>query len=267
VTLSGCSARRQAQTYYASLEKQDFPAMQAVEIDSEAGQLHNIREAFWGRLFTAMSGLRTSIKPKLMEAGERPINAYRTDQLRSPPLSDWLHARACLNFATEIDSSDKLARAELDVVDGHLALAHRQFTDARQKFVAASSLAPDSPDPWIGLAPLDAYHDHNLQALIEDQKQEQQRHYTPVQREAAQRGDLLMFLGGKAFSGSKLWRRKNSAEEEMRFLHEADNDFAQAEQAYEGSRNWFHTEAAIEEIQAYRAKIQERLSELDGESK
>jgi hypothetical protein len=236
--------------------------MQVADIDSQFGELQNLRESAFGRFFAFTSDLRTSIKPRLMETAERPINAYRTDQIHQPPLGDWMRARSCLNFATEIDGSDKLARAELDLVDGHLARLRKAYTDARQKFVAASSLAPDSPDPWIGLAYLDAYVDNNLQALAVDQSNAQKNHYTPVQREAAQRGDVSLFLGRKAIVASLKWRRKGSTPEETHFLHDADDDFARAEKDYQGSRDWFGTEAAIEEIHNRRVTIQQRLVEL-----
>ena len=118
------------------------------------------------------------------------------------------------------------------------------------------------PDPWIGLAWLDAYNDNNLQALISDQINEQKNHYTWAQREAAERGDVSMILGRKAMAASVSWRRKNSEEEETHFLREADDDFDRAEKDYQGCRNWFHTEAAIEEIHDKRAMIQQRLSDL-----
>jgi hypothetical protein len=266
VTLSGCSARREAQNFYASVERQDFPSISIASIDSETARLHNLRDSFFGRFFAAISGLRSSIKPKLMEVAERPINAYRIEQSRVPPTNDWLRARACLNFATEIDPSDKRARAESDLVDGHLARLRKQWGDARQKFVEASSLAPDSPDPWIALAYLDAYQAHNLQALLDDQNKEQQRHYTLAEREAAQRGDLFRYLAGRAEATADVWRRKKSVEEESRFLHEADNNFEQAEKAYQGCRGWFRTEDAIEQIHKLRDSIQQRLAELGGGS-
>lgn len=269
--LSGCSAHNRAQSLYTSLEKQDFPAMSASDIDNEAARLHGLREGAWGRFFAFTSGIRGAIKPRLMEAAERPINTYRTDPNRTPAPAEWQHARACLNFATEIDGSDKLARSELALVDGHLDRLRKKYPDAREKFNEAASIAHDSPDPWIALAYLDAYQDHNLQALLDDQNKEQQRHFTLGPREAAQRGDVFMFLGHKALNAANLWRRKNSAEEETRFLKEADNDFEQADKSYDGSRNWFRTEAVIEQIHKLRATIAQRLTELaatpDGSSK
>jgi tetratricopeptide (TPR) repeat protein len=265
-TLAGCSAHRQAQTFYASLETQDFPSISVATIDAETARLHALRESTFGSFFAAISGLRSTIKPRLMEVAERPINGYRTEQDRAPATGDWLRAHSCLNFATEIDSSDKLARAELDLVDGHLATLRKQWVDARQKFVQASSLAPDSPDPWIALAALDAYQSHNLTALLDDQNKEQQRHYTLAEREAAQRGDVSTYLARKALGTAAVWRRKNSVEEETRFLREADSDFDQAQKAYEGCRGWFHTENAIEQIHKQRDAIQQRLAELTGGS-
>ncbi len=262
VTLSAASTHRQVQDLYSTLEKEDFPTLPVPEIDSQYGQLQNIRESMFGRFFAFTSNLRTSIKPRLEETAERPINAYRTDQNHQPLQSDWLRAHACLAFATEMDSADKRARAELDLVDGHLARLRKDYSVARQKFVEASGLLPDSPDPWIGLAWLDAYGDNNLQALISDQIKAQQKLYTPGKREYAQRGDVSMMLGRKAVAASLLWRRKNSAQEETHFLQEADSDFDRAEKDYQGCRDWAHTEAAIEEIHNRRAAIQLRLADL-----
>ena len=262
MTLSAASAHHRIQSLYLSLEKEDFPSLQLSDIDSQYKELQSVRESTFGRFFAFTSDLRTSIKPRLVETAERPINAYRTDQSHQPLQGDWLRAHSCLNFATEIDSSDKRARAELDLVDGHLARLRKDYSLARQKFAQASSLENDSPDPWIGLAWLDAYNDNNLQALISDQIKEQQNHYTPARREAAQRGDVSMILGRKAVTASLTWRRKNSIEEETHFLQEADSDFARAEKDYQDCRNWAHTEAAIEEIHKRRSTIQERLVEL-----
>ncbi len=262
VILSATGAHRDVQQLYSSLMNEDFPSMPLASIESQYKELQNLRQTRFGRFFAYTSDLRTAIKPRLVEAAERPINAYRTDQGHQPLQSDWLRARSCLLFATEIDSSDKRARAELYVVDGHLARLKKDYSVARQKFAQASSLAGDLPDPWIGLAWLDAYTDNNLQALIADQIKAQQNHYTPAKREAAQRGDVSMILGRKAVTASLNWRRKNSKEEETRFLREADDDFARAEKDYEGCRNWGRTESAIEEIHNRRSTIQQRLAEL-----
>jgi serine/threonine protein kinase len=262
LVFSAWSAHGETQRLYSSLTKEDFPTIPVANIDSQSEELQNIRETAFGRYFAFTSDLRSAIKPRLMETAERPINAYRTDQVHQPSTADWLRARSCINFATGIDGSDKLARAESFLIDGHLARLRKDYSDARQKFTEAASLAHDSPDPWIGLAWLDAYNDNNLQALVSDQIREQQNHYTPAQREAAEKGDVSMILGRKAMAASLTWRHKNSVEEETRFLNEADGDFDQAEKFYQGCRNWFHTEAAIEEIHNKRAAIQQRLADL-----
>jgi serine/threonine protein kinase len=262
LVFSAWSAHGETQRIYSSLTKEDFPTIPVANIDSQAEELQSLRETVFGRYFAFTSDLRSAIKPRLMETAERPINAYRTDQVHQPSTADWLRARSCINLATEIDGSDKLARAESFLIEGHLARLKKNFSDARQKFTEAASLAHDSPDPWIGLAWLDAYNDNNLQALISDQINEQKNHYTPAQREAAEKGDVSMILARKAMTASLIWRHKNSVEEETHFLNEADGDFDQAEKYYQDCRNWFHTEAAIEEIHNKRAAIQERLSEL-----
>jgi predicted Ser/Thr protein kinase len=262
LVLSAWSAHGEIQRLYSSLTKEDFPTTPVANIDSQADELQSIRETAFGRYFAFTSDLRSAIKPRLMETAERPINAYRTDQTHQPTTADWLRARSCINFATEIDGSDKLARAESYLIDGHLARLRKDFSDARQKFTEAASLAQNSPDPWIGLAWLDAYSDNNLQALISDQINEEKNRYTPAQREAAEKGDVSMILARKAVAASLIWRHKNSDEEETHFLNEADSDFEQAEKFYQGCRNWFHTEAAIEEIHNKRGAIQQRLSDL-----
>jgi hypothetical protein len=262
LVLSARSAHGETQRLYSSLTKEDFPSIPVANIDSQAEELQSLRETAFGRYFAFTSDLRSAIKPRLMETAERPINAYRTDQVHQPSTADWLRARSCINFATEIDGSDKLARAESYLIDGHLARLRKDFPDARQKFTEAASLVHDSPDPWIGLAWLDAYNDNNLQALISDQINEQKNHYTPAQREAAEKGDVSMILGRKAVAASLIWRHKNSLEEETHFLSEADGEFDQAEKYYQDCRNWFHTEAAIEEIHDRRATIQQRLADL-----
>lgn len=262
LVFSAWSAHGETQRLYSSLTKEDFPSAPVSTIDSQSEELANIRATAFGRYFAFTSDLRSAIKPRLMETAERPISAYRTDQVHQPSAADWLRARACINFATEIDGSDKLARAESFLIDGHLARLRKDYSDARQKFTEAASFARDSPDPWIGLAWLDAYNDNNLQALISDQIKEQQNHYTPAQREAAEKGDVAMILGRKAVTASATWRHKNSVEEETHFLNEAAGDFDQAEKYYQDCRNWFHTEAAIEEIHTKRAAIQQRLADL-----
>lgn len=262
LVLSAWSAHSHVRDLYSSLMKEDFQTVPVANVDAQFSELQSVREFALGRFFVFSSDLRSSIKPRLIETAERPINAYRTDQIHQPPLNDWLRARSCLNLAAEIDASDKLARAELDLVDGHIARLHKDYSEARQKFVSASSLAQNSPDPWLGLAWLDAYIDNNLPALANDQLKEQQNHYTLVQREAAQRGDVSMILGRKAMNASINWRRKGNAQEETHFLQDADTDFVRAEKDYQDCRDWFHTEDAIEEIHYRRGTIQQRLGEL-----
>jgi serine/threonine protein kinase len=262
------SARGKVHAFCAWLEKQDFSILSISDINARTLELRGLRsDNTFGSLFVFFSELRSAVKPRLMEVAERPINSYRTDQHHTVRPGDWQQARACLNFANEIDASDKLARAELDLVEGHLAIRNRKYQDARVKFNAASVLTPNSPDPWLGLAFVDAYGEHNLQALIHDQGQAEQNHYSPVQREAAQRGDVSKFLGHKALQMSVDWRRNKSKDEELRFLREADADYVQAEKEYQGCRGAFNTEQEIRDIHRQRDVIQKRLSELDEASK
>jgi len=262
------SARVKVHAFCTWLEKQDFSILSISDINARTLELRGLRsDNTFGSLFVLFSELRSAVKPRLMEVAERPINSYRTDQRHTVRPSDWQQARACLNFANEIDASDKLARAELDLVEGHLAIRNRKYQDAREKFRAASVLAPNSPDPWLGLALVDAYGDHDLNALIKDQSNAEQNHYSPVQREAAQRGDVSKFLGHKDFQMSSDWRRDKSKDEELHFLRLADADYVQAEKEYQGCRGAFNTEKEIRDIHRQRDVIQKRLSELDEASK
>lgn len=264
------SAHQKVHNFCANLEQQDFASMSVADINVQTEQLNHLRgDSTFGSTFAYFSQLRSTIKPRLMEVAERSINTYRTDENHAVRLGEWQRARACLNFAVAIDSSDKLARAELDVVDGHLALRMRKFSDARGEFNSASVLTPNSPDPWLGLSFLDAYADHDLQALTTDQAKAEQNHYNLVQREAAQRGDVSKYLAHRAYQMSAEWRRRHekSDDEEIRFLHEADADYIQAEKDYQGCRGFFNTEQAIRDIHRERDVIQMRLSQLSEAAK
>ena len=174
--------------------------------------------------------------------------------------------RSCFNLAAAINPSDPLVHAELDLTDGHLDRLKRHFEDARRKFTSASLFAPNSPDPWLGLAYIAAYYDNNFQALIDDQTMEQRSHYTLGSREAAQRGDVLKIMGDKALKASQRWQRKKDTAEEVRFLRESDDDYDKAEKSYEGCRNKYATETVIANIHDKRAKIQQRLADLAANS-
>ena len=259
-------AHGDAQKLYASLDGKDFAAMSVSGLEAATAEVRDLRKHSRGQFFAFTSGLARNIKPRVMEAGERPLVAYRNEQMPSPTAADWLNARSCFNLAAAIDPSDRLVHAELDLTDGHLERLKRHLEDARRKFASASSFAPNSPDPWIGLAYIAAYHDQNFQALIDDQTMEQRAHYTLGTREAAQRGDVLRNMALDAYKASLSWQRKQDAAEETRFLRESDDEFDKAEKSYQGCRNKYHTEAWIGKIHAIRAKIQQRLAELAGAS-
>ncbi len=97
MTLSAASAHHHVQGLYSSLANEDFPSMPLADIDSQYKELQSLRETTFGKFFAFTSDLRTSIKPRLVETAERPINAYRTDQSHQP-LQDRLApapTRAC----------------------------------------------------------------------------------------------------------------------------------------------------------------------------
>ena len=137
------------------------------------------------------------------------------DELTADWLSDtptirergWEQARALLQRAATIAPGDRGVRARLSYVDGQLAridaeallergqraAARTSFNESRQRFEAAADQRGHWPDPWLGLARVEAIGFGDVDRTDDALKKSERAGHEPGDREVALRADALRF--------------------------------------------------------------------------
>ncbi len=132
-------------------------------------------------------------------ASSRPIAAIRP----RPPSPAGKGRTNRLKEAVDVDYSDRSARAKMLYAQGHLDRidsqslraqgkrkeAQDKLQDAVYEFEEAAKLAPDWPDPYLGLARVYSYEQSNLPKLEETLNQLAQHNYPWGRREKAMLAD------------------------------------------------------------------------------
>ena len=108
------------------------------------------------------SNIERLLTSGLLTQGDEIVTRFRTTPLRA---ADWQAARGFFEQARQASKDDAVA-GRVALCDAHLKRfeAHTEkrldlIAVAEQKFEAAARLLPRSPDPWLGLATVQAYND------------------------------------------------------------------------------------------------------------
>lgn len=160
----------------------------------------------------ATAKLRTAVKA----AAERILSSYRQDQ-PTPRQGDWRRARSYLQMAIELGDDSALTRAKLLYADAHVDRidaaslhsqgetdsANRKRNDATFDFRRSAELAPEWPDPFLGLARIHAYDHFNLEALKRALEEAEARGYAWKDRERAQLADAHLTEGKRLYARAR----------------------------------------------------------------
>lgn len=217
--------------------------------------------------------VRTELREALLRSADRILESYHGD---APTTTErgWQKAHDHLKAALDLQFRDKptrakmmYARAHLDRIEaqtlrgrGQRDPAQQKLRDAVEEFRDAAKLAPDWPDPYLGLARVYSYEQFDLKQL-EEALSELERHGYPLgRREQAMRAD------GYRMRAKDLLAQANSAqgtEQEIELLEGARDNFTAAIEYYREAGNFANSKANMSDSADQLGDILLRLRELD----
>jgi tetratricopeptide (TPR) repeat protein len=176
-----------------------------VSLMDASDQLTKLRKSAWLPLL--LYGLQDTVKGKLLDEGSEPIMDYRQDQ-PTASIADWQRAGNDLRRLLELDPRNKIARGRELICEGQIerirsrSLVHgrtvsnpRLLSQAIGHFLQAAELMPDSPDPYLALAPIYLYYEQDYDRGMAMQEAAVKRGHSAGKRETAQMADTLRANG------------------------------------------------------------------------
>jgi serine/threonine protein kinase len=224
---------------------------QAKELRRELAEVHPdldaiaeryMQAASWSMFSTDLYGVGDELLRALTTAAGRILDSYHGDDPTTTPRG-WQAAYRYLRTAAQLAPRDHAIRARLFYVRAHLdridSINLRGQGD-RQKALAATREAianfqeaarwdPGWPDPYLGLARIDAYDQFDLDALQKAMAELGRRGYRLGRRETAMLADAFRMQGLALEARAQ---RVHGSQEEIDLLKQARDDFAQAVRFY-----------------------------------
>ncbi|MFL6192617.1 MAG: protein kinase domain-containing protein [Thermoanaerobaculia bacterium] len=221
---------------------------------------------------SGLGDVRTELREALLKSADRTLDSYHGD---SPTTTErgWQKAHDRLKAAVDLNYRDKPTRAKMVYARGHLdriasqgLRAKGQRDEARQKvrdavdeFRDAAKLAPEWPDPYLGLARVYAYEQFDLKQLEEALSELERRGYPMGRREKAMLGD------GYRMQAEQILARAQGArgtDQEAELLESARDHYTQAINLYREVGSFASARANLTNSAAQLRGILSRLEEL-----
>jgi serine/threonine protein kinase len=216
--------------------------------------------------------VRTELREALLRSADRILESYHGD---SPSTTErgWQKAHDHLKAALDLQFRDKptrakmmYARAHLDRIESQTLRSRGQRDPARQKvrdaveeFRDAAKLAPDWPDPYLGLARVYAYEQFDLKQL-EEALSELERHGYPMGRR-----ERAMLADGYRMRAQELLgqaTRARGTDQEVELLESSRDHFTQAIDLYREAGNFANARGNMADAAKQLQGILWRLEEL-----
>ncbi len=214
-----------------------------------------------------LSGVRQDVKQHLVEAADRVISRYRSDDSAHPVKEpDWQAARDQMQHALSLDPDDKV-RARLRLCEGHLAringMAHRDpamLNDAIGDFNEAARLMPASPDPWLGMARTYVYALKDIDKAYEALEEAQKRGFAWGSREKDQLADGYSTRADRTY-----WDSRNvyGMPQERDQILRAQDDYRRALDLYLSIVPWGNSRDQVKNVENSLRSVETRLKEID----
>lgn len=250
--------------------RHDLATESSPDLDGLWTRYHRI--APFGLPGSGLSSVRQDLKESLVKSADRILATYRGDS-PSTTKPGWQKAHDRLKEAVDVDYSDKSARAKMLYAQGHLDRiesqglraqgkrkeAQEKLQDAVYELEEAAKLAPEWPDPYLGLARVYSYEQADLPKLEEVLDQLSRRNYPWGRRERAMLADAHR-LQGQQFQAQAAAAR--GTEQERDLLANAKDHYAQAVDLYREITPYAEAKANRAAVEAQMELIDERLSEM-----
>jgi hypothetical protein len=172
-----------------------------LSIDDGWDKFVELQKSTWVPLL--LFGLQDTLKSKLMDRGSEPIADYRQDQ-PTATLTDWERAQDDLLRYLQIDPRSRIAKGRELICEGQIARFHaythgrlnqKLLSQAIGHFEQAAELMPDSPDPYLAMAPVYLYYEQDYDRGMAMQNAAVKRGHVAGKRETAQLADTLKANG------------------------------------------------------------------------
>lgn len=241
--------------------------MERVEIDAAWERYQKLVAGTY--LPMNLSGVRNAITARLVTTADRVLAEYRESDVASVYERDWERARTALLRALEINSGSKEIRAKLRVSEGHIRRINaggrnqgRTLREARERFEEAKTLAPRSPDPYLGLVHLYIYGVKDVEKAEQELKEAERHGYRPSKRVRAQLADGY---NERADGWVREANKVTGMPQEQEFWQRADADYAHAQSLYESIVPFGNALIMLRRVYVGREQVQARLAMLRGQ--
>lgn len=249
--------------------RQDYIHANAAAVASDWNLYRNLQRqfAFLGGS-SPVHRLTEPLRTRLIDAADHVLESYRDSSEPAVRGANWDYARLCLTRALELNDSDAETRGKLATVNGYVELARDpESAVAKADFEQAVSLAPDLPDPHLGLARVYIYNLHNVGIALAEFRAAERLGFKLGPREMEQQADGYLH---RAEQELREWQSAKTERDEKRYLAEAQRDFDRARSLYEpiiGYSNVSdhlqqvdHDESTEEQAVADRQKAKQRAA-------
>ncbi|HEV2853521.1 MAG TPA: serine/threonine-protein kinase [Thermoanaerobaculia bacterium] len=221
---------------------------------------------------SGLGDVRSELREALLKSGDRILDSYHGD---NPTTTErgWQRAHDRFKAALDLQYRDKPTRAKMLYARGHLDRieaqtlrakgqsdpARQKVRDAVEEYRDAARLAPDWPDPYLGLARVYAYEQPDLKQL-EEALSELERHGYPTGRR-----EKAMLADGYRIQAQNLLARATRArgtDQETELLESARDHFTQAIDLYREAGNFANARGNMADSANQLQGILTRLEEL-----
>jgi serine/threonine protein kinase len=220
---------------------------------------------------SGLGDVREELRGALLKSADRVLNSYRGD---SPTTTQkgWQKAHDRLQAAVDLNYRDRPTRAKMlytqahiDRIDAQAMKARGQKDPARQKlrdavdgFQDAAKLAPDWPDPYLGLARVYAYEQPDLKQLETALNELERRGYPMGRREKAMLADGYHAQAEQVLAQSQAAR---GTDQETELLERSRDIFTQTIGLYRDAGNFAGAKtnmaAAAQELRGILSRLEE----------
>ncbi|MEO6192542.1 MAG: hypothetical protein ABIS20_05995, partial [Thermoanaerobaculia bacterium] len=221
---------------------------------------------------SGLHDVRDELRIAMLKSADRVLNSYRGDGPTTTQ-KGWQKAHDRLRAAVDLNYRDRPTRAKLIYTQAHIDRidaqamrgrgqkdpARQKLRDAVEEFQDAARLAPDWPDPYLGLARVYSYEQPDLKQLEAALNELERRGYPMGHREKA------MLADGYRMAAEQILAQAVAAkdtDEEAEMLERSRDTFTQAIGLYREAGNYADARANMAAAAQKLRGTLDRLEEL-----
>jgi serine/threonine protein kinase/tetratricopeptide (TPR) repeat protein len=221
---------------------------------------------------SGLADVRVELREALLKSADRILESYHGDDPNTTERG-WQTAHERLKGAVDLDYGDRETRAKMLYARGHLARIESQtlyqrgerdesrekLREALGEFRDAARLAPNWPDPYLGLARIYAYQQFDLKELETALGNLERRGYPLGRREKAMLADGYRMRAQQLLAQAT---RVRDTDREVELLEASRDHFTQAIGLYRDAGNFANARGNMNDAARQLQGILARLEEL-----